>query len=81
MDTGRMIMQNTKHRHSTPITTDQYLDEQIRKAAGQLEDIFLQAVPLEHSRVLKPHMVGTKTHMTHRKEIMNREEEKWIVVP
>ena len=34
MKTGRCIMQNTKDIHRTPITTEQYFHEQIKKVAG-----------------------------------------------
>ena len=36
----------------------------------------MQAVPLDHSRIPKPHTAGTKIHMNHGKEIMNGKGEK-----
>ena len=75
-ETGRLITWNMTYICSTPVTMEQYLCEQIKKAAGQMEDIFMQAATLEHSRMPRPHKAGTKTHMSHEKEIMNREGER-----
>ena len=46
---GRLITQNMRHICSTPITMEQYLQEQIKKAFGWLEDIFMQTVHIECS--------------------------------
>ena len=40
-------MHNTKHILVTTISTEQYLWQQMRKVAGQLEDVFIQAVSAE----------------------------------
>ena len=48
--TDRLMIQNMKHICSTLITTEQYLCEQLKKAAGQLGDISMQIVPLEQIR-------------------------------
>ena len=44
--------------------------------ARKLENIFMQAVPLEHCRMPKPYTADTKTCVTHEKEKMNGEGEK-----
>ena len=41
--TGRVITHNTKYMHATPISVEEYLQEQISKATGQLEG--MQAAP------------------------------------
>ena len=43
--TGRISTQIVKHIHATPISAEQYLYKQIRKAACQLEGV--QEVPNE----------------------------------
>ena len=53
---------------------------QIRKAAEQLEDMFMQAGPVEHNRVLKTHKAGTKAHMNCGKETISREGENGTVL-
>ena len=47
MKIGRIIMYNTAYILATIILAKQYLWEQIRKAAGWLEDVFMQAALAE----------------------------------
>ena len=47
MKAGKLIMWSIKHTCSTLETANQYLHEQIKKAAEMLEDIFMQVVPVE----------------------------------
>ena len=48
-DRQAYYMDNEAHmQHSYAM--EHYLCEQIKKAPGQLEDIFMQAIPLEHIR-------------------------------
>ena len=75
-EAGGLITQNMKHIDKTPITTEQNICKQIEKAAGCLEDIFLQAISVEHSRVPKTLTAVTKTHSNHGKVIINTEGEK-----
>ena len=79
--TSRLITWNMKHIYSTPITLEQYLCEQVKKAAGQLEDIFMQVVPLEPNRIPKPHTTDNKTYITHGKEILIGGGEKRDDIP
>ena len=51
---------------------EQCVHEQIKKAAGQLEEIFMQAVLLEQISMPKPHVVGNKTD-----ETLEGNSEKW----
>ena len=57
------------------ISTEQYLHEQIKKAPGHLEDVFMQAVPVEQIRIM-PCAASTRTEATHCKEPTNREWEE-----
>ena len=61
---GRLLTWNTRHICSTPITTEQYLQEQIRKGAWLLEDIFLQTVPVEQKRIPRSHTPDPRTHVS-----------------
>ena len=62
MNTGRLIMQITRHICSTPITTQQYLWEQTKRT-GQLEDIFMKTIPVNHSGMLKSYRTDSWTYM------------------
>ena len=42
-----IIKNNTKHTQAMTVSTKQYLQEQMRKAAGWLEDVFMQPGPVE----------------------------------
>ena len=39
----------------------------VRKGTGQLEDIFMQTVPVEYSRVARLHAVDPRAHVSHGK--------------
>ena len=43
MKMSRLIRHNIRYICNTPVTTEQYLQEQIKKGTGQLEDIFMEA--------------------------------------
>ena len=73
--TGRLIMWNTKHIHSTTIPTEQYLHEQIKKAAGQPEDIFIQTVPVVQIRPPTQHAACIRMEVTHYKDPVDKERE------
>ena len=66
--TGRIITHNTKYIHGTPISAEEYLYEQIRKATGQLESV--QVLPTESDgpfrKQVQDHSVGvTKMESKH----------------
>ena len=61
MKAGRLITKNMKLICSIPIAMKECLCEQIKKASGQVVDIFMQVVPLGKIRTLKPHTAGKKT--------------------
>ena len=63
--TGRLITQNTRHLQSSLITTEQYLCEQIKKGTGQLEDIFMKTVAVEHGRMVRSYTADMQTNMAH----------------
>ena len=69
------------HIHSNLITMVQYLHEQMKKTAGQLEDIFMQTVPVEDNREPKPHTSDTKIHMNQGRTKTNREGERDSIGP
>ena len=56
-------MHNIWHICSTPITTEQYLSEQIKKGTGLCEDIFMKKIPVEHGRMVTPYTVDSQIHM------------------
>ena len=63
--TGRLIMQNTRHICSTPITTEQYLLEHIKNGTGQFEDIFTKTISVKHGRMFKSYTAEPQMHMAH----------------
>ena len=64
-NTGRLLMWNTRHICSTPITREQYLWEQIKKGNGQLEDMFMETIPVEQCSLFKLRTVDTWIHRAH----------------
>ena len=50
MKTGRLITCSTEHTLGTTILSEKYLQEQIKKAPGRLEAIFMQVIPIEKAR-------------------------------
>ena len=72
--TDRLITQNMQHTCRVLISTEQYLHKQIKKTAGQLEELFMQA--LQHTWMPKLCTAGAKTHIILGKEILNRKGEK-----
>ena len=63
--TGRLIILNTRHMHNTPINTEQYLQEQIKKGTGQLEDIFMETIPVDYGKLLKMCTADSWMHVVH----------------
>ena len=62
--TDRLITHNTKCKHVTTISSEHYLWEQIKEVALNLEDIFMQAVPLEAARLPKLQELDNRTEAT-----------------
>ena len=57
--TGRLVIQKTIHIGHTPITTGQYLWEQIKKGTGQLEGIFMKTMPVEQDAIIFSRLTDT----------------------
>ena len=53
----------------------------IKKAAGQLEDTFMQTAPLEQISIPTLHTTGNKKYVTHLKELLNSKGGKGTVLP
>ena len=81
MKTGRLSTHNTKHIHNTTIPLEQYLCEQIKKAAGRLEDIFIQMIPAEPVRPLTLHTPSSRVEATQSKGSVIREKEEMNSTP
>ena len=56
---GRLITCNMRHIHRTLITMEQYLQEQIKKGIGHLEDMFIDMSSVNHNRIFNPYAAGT----------------------
>ena len=44
---------------------EQYLQEQIKKGSGHLEDIFMDMNSIKNNRILDPYAAGTQVNMYH----------------
>ena len=77
----RIVTQNMKHTCSTPVTTEQYLWEQIKKGTGKLEDIFMQTVPVEQNRVPRSYTADPRAHVDDEKTTMSDREKKRSYFP